>query len=59
METLHDLTYEGHTAWIRVDDRKLQVYTADIDHAKRIITCWMASEVGKVRICLYVFFQVV
>ena len=49
MEASTRLDHNDYQAWIEVDGQELQCYSIDVDHAKKIVTCWIASEVGKVR----------
>ena len=42
-------------AWIildRPDGAKREEYAVEVDEQRKLVTCWIASEVGKVRLSL-------
>lgn len=49
MEVSSRLSYKSYQAWIKIDGKESQCYSTDVDHAKKTVTCWIASEAGKVR----------
>ncbi len=48
------LSFEEFTGWVEIDGKEAKEY--GIKHSRNdegvpIITCWIASEVGKVQVC--------
>jgi len=49
LEQMKRLIFEDLETWISVDENGLEQYGVHSDEGKREVTCWIASEVGKVR----------
>ncbi|KAL0563691.1 hypothetical protein V5O48_018371 [Marasmius crinis-equi] len=41
------LQFNKYSAWITVDDKPLEEYEVKVDEATSTVTCWIASELGK------------
>ncbi|KAF8147494.1 hypothetical protein B0H34DRAFT_283395 [Crassisporium funariophilum] len=47
--TQHEyLRFANQEAWVEVDGKKAACYMPVVDTAKKEVTCWIASEAGKV-----------
>ena len=42
------MKFENIEAWIEVDGSRLETYDAKKEGGERVVTCWIASEEGKV-----------
>ena len=45
--------FGGHCARVMIEDKEIPHYAIHIDQAKKEVSCWIASEVGKVRESLF------
>jgi len=49
MSEMKRLVFEDLQVWISIDGKELEQYGVHLDEGKREVTCWIPSEVGKVR----------
>ena len=44
------IRFGEHGARVMIEDKEIQHYTIHIDQVKKEVSCWIASEAGKVRV---------
>ena len=44
------IRFGEHGARVMIEDKEIQNYPIHIDQAKKEVSCWIASEAGKVRV---------
>ena len=47
------ITFGIHGARVMIENKKVQHYAMQVDQDKKEVTCWIASEAGKVRELLF------
>ena len=47
------IRFGEHGARVMIEDKEIQHYAMQVNPAKKEVTCWIASEAGKVRESLF------